>query len=1105
MKYYKNLSIKGAVLDKDALGKYIEKVAENHNIVSTTNKKTYPIYDLKENYKFILKTYELLNEHLLLGISIHSAGEWLLDNFYLIEETVKNIEKEISVKRYERLNAIGEGRYKGYARIYVLASEIIGYTDSKVDSENIKYAIDSYQFKKLLTTEELILLPIFLQISIIQNIAEVCEKIYVAQIQKYKVEDICARIIDNKEEIEYKKNRFKINVKNKFDYSDLKNSFVEYMAYKLKRKGSKGSLYLEILNEQVNYTGTTVDEIIKKEHFHIATIKNSIGNAITSIKNINRMNFKELFANINKVEELLNKDPAGVFYNMTVDTKDMYMNVITELSQKAKISEIFIATEVLKLASRYKSEKEYTNRKSHVGYYLIDKGKNELCSILYGKRVRKLNEKEKSVIYVRSTFYIPIIISLIIIYLLKMNFICSIISFLVLLFPISEVYIKTITYVISRIIKPKKIPKMNLENKISKECATFVVIPTILDSKSKIDELIKKIEVYYLANKSENLYFGILGDCISSNKENEEIDKEIIEYGREKIKELNDKYKNKGVFNFLYRKRKWNASEKQFLGWERKRGLLNQFNDYLLYRNDSDFIVNTLKDINFSEKIKYIITLDSDTNLVLNSVFSMVGAMTHILNVPVIRRGKVISGYGIMQPKIGISLKDSVRSTFSRIYSGTPGTNLYSSATSDFYQDIFGEGIFTGKGIYDLEIYDEILKDEIKENEVLSHDLLEGNYLRCGLLTDTILLDKYPYKFTSYLLREHRWIRGDWQLLKWLKRDKEKINLISKYKIYDNLRRSILPITQFILFFISLITENAYLMIINLVSVFISIIYSIIDKVIFKRTQTFEIINAYKNFSIDFSGIKGEFIKVCLNFAFLPTYAYMSGNAIVKTLYRMRKKEKLLEWITSDEVEKIEDGSIEKYYKNMFLNLISGIILFGFLNPFGEVIGTLWIIAPFISWYISMDNYKLEVKNEIISEDDKNYLLDIGKMTWKYFYDYINEDTNFLPPDNYQLGRKEKIVYRTSSTNIGLGLLSIISAYDLKYISLDESIHLIQNTLEKIDVLEKWNGHLYNWYNIKKLKPLYPRYVSSVDSGNFVGYMYTLKGFLKEIEKRRRI
>ena len=1100
MRYYKNLNIKGAILDKYALGKYIEKVAESHNVITKSSKRTYPIPGMKDNFNFIYQTYKLLNEHLKLGISIHSAGEWILDNFYLIEETVKNLEKEIKISDYKKLNGIGDGKYEGYSRVYVLASEIVGYTDSKLDSDIIKYAVDSYQKKKLLTTEELMMLPSFIKISLIESISECCEKIYVSQIQKYKVEDICARIIDQKEELQFKKNRFKINVKNKFDYSDLKDSFIEYMSYKLKRKGRVGNPYLEVLNEQVEYTGTTVSEIIRKEHFHIATIKNSLGNSVISIKNVNRINFKELFENLNKVEEILSKDPVNIFDKMTQDTKDMYLKVITDLSKKTGISEIYIASRIILLCNRYKNiDKSNLKiyRKAHVGYYLIDNGLDELIYILKGKKVGNKSTAQKGIIFVRSTFYIPLIINFFIVYILNLSFIFSIICYLLLLYPISEIYIKFIMYITSKVVKIKKLPKINMNNNITEENSCFVVIPTILNSLEKIDELIRKLEVYYQANKSKNIYFAILGDCISSKKEVENIDEEIIKYGREKIESLNKKYKL-NIFYFLYRKRRWNSKEQEFLGWERKRGLLNQFNKYLLEKNNSDFIINTLQENNFNKKIKYIITLDSDTNLVLNSAFSLIGAMTHILNKPVIENKKVIDGYGIIEPRVGIGLKDSIRSLFTKIYSGSPGTNIYESNASDFYQDCFGEAIFTGKGIYDLEVYSEILDGEINENEVLSHDLLEGNYLRCGLLNDVIILDKYPYKFTSYVSREHRWIRGDWQLLKWLKRDRNNINLISKFKIYDNLRRSILPISELLIFFIAIIEDNFLLMIIDLISIFLSVFYSVIDKIIFKKSNNNEIINASKNFSSDFTGIKGEFIKQSLNFIFLPTFAYVSLNAIIKTIYRLIKKVKLLEWITSEDAEKRDDTSIETYYKLMFPNLILGIILFGFLNPFAEIVGTLWIFAPFIAWYISIDDSK-KIDKYDLEDADREYLYDIGKKTWDFFHEYMNEENNYLITDNYQAGRKQDIVYRTSSTNIGLSILSTISAYDLNYISLEECIFLLNKIIETVSKLDKWNGHLYNWYNIRTLKPLTPRYISTVDSGNFVGYLYVLKIFLSDI------
>jgi len=1100
MRYYKNLNIRGAILDKNELGKYLEKVAENHNVLTKSRRKTYPIPDMKENYKFILETYKLLNAHLKKGITIHSAGEWILDNFYLIEETVKNIEKELNIKRYINLNGIGDSKNSGYARIYEVASEVIGYTDSKINADLLKHAIDCYQSKKLLTSEELLTLPVFLKISLIENIAECCEKIYISQIQKYKVEDICRRIIDNNEDGVFKSKKFKIKVKNKFDYSDLKNSFVEYMSYKLKQKGSIGTAYLEALEEQVKYTGTSVEEIIIKEHFHIATIKNSLGNSITSIKDINRINFKELFESSNKVNNILSLDPAGVFEKMDQDTKDMYLREITSISKRYKLSELFIANKLVEISLRHRES--LNEKRKHVGYYLIDEGREEFLSTVLGKKVDKLTEKQKSIIFVRSTFYIPMIMAFFTVSFININWYLKPIFFLLFILLFMDIYIKTIMYIISKFKKPKIIPKMNLYNRLDENKSSFVVIPSIIGNKEKIDELVKKLEIYYLANKTPNLYFSILGDCTTLAKEIGENDAEIIKYGRKRIYDLNKKYQkdilnNNGnkIFYFLYRKRRWNPSEGAFLGWERKRGLLNQFNDYLLNGDMNDFVVNTINECGLKAKIKYIITLDSDTNLILNSSFKMIGAMEHILNKPIIANGRVVSGYGIMQPKVGIGLKDSMKSLFSKIYSSNPGMNMYSSASYDFYQDVFKEAIFTGKGIYNLDVYSEVMNGKIDENTVLSHDLLESNYLRCAFLSDVVILDSYPYKIASYINREHRWIRGDWQLIKWISKKEKTINLISKFKIYDNLRRSIVGIVQIIIFFMALIINSPIIMVINLFSIFLTIFFDLVDQILFRKTGKISIINARKNFDIDYSGISGDLVKTGLDFVFLPSIAYMSINAIVKTIYRLRVKKRLLEWVTSEDAEKAQDNSIENYYTIMWPNLILGIITFGFLNPFAEICATIWILGPFIAGNISR---QMEMKSTNLKKEDLLYLLEIGKKTWKYFEENMDEATGYLPPDNYQESRKNKIVMRTSSTNIGLGLLSVISACDLNYIDEEKAVFYIEKIIDTVDKLEKWNGHLYNWYNLKDFNPLHPRYISTVDSGNFVGYLYVTKEFLEE-------
>ena len=365
----KILNIKGAVLDKYQLESYMEKIASDHVLSETSEKGTYPIPRLKENFKFITKTYEILNEDLKLGINIHPAGEWLLDNYYIIEETVKNIEKDLTLEKYTNFFGLQNGIYKGTARIYVLSAEIIAYTDGKIDAEMLENLLKAYQKKKTLNMEEIWWIGTFLQIAIIENIRDVCEKIYISQIQKYKVESIVERLVENKKDLKFI-NKPDYPVKNALT-GEMRYPFIEYMSYRLKKYGRQAVSYLNILEEEVNKMGTTVSEIIKKEHFDIALKKVSIGNSIKSIKELSRINFLEIFEEINGVEEILKKDPANVYSKMDYKTKSYYRNRIKEISKKTKISEIYIANKALQLAQNaINAEKNI--KKTHIGYYLID-------------------------------------------------------------------------------------------------------------------------------------------------------------------------------------------------------------------------------------------------------------------------------------------------------------------------------------------------------------------------------------------------------------------------------------------------------------------------------------------------------------------------------------------------------------------------------------------------------------------------------------------------------------------------------------------------------------------------------------------------------------
>ena len=1035
---------------------------------------------------------------------------------------------------------LANGTYAGFARIYVLASEIVNYTNNKIDGKTLSQLLKAYQRKKSLSMEEIWNISLFIKIALIENIREVCEKIYSCQVQKYKVENVIERLVENKNKDELHFNHLGIyRQRIKANY-EMKYPFIEYLSYRLKKYGKKAYPFLMVLEEQVNKMGMTVSEVASKEHFDIALRKIIMANCITSIKTLNRISMAEIFEEINGVEDILKQDPVGVYDKMDYETKVAYRNQIKELSKKTKISELYISKKCLELSIKgyekiNKQQEGKINKKCHIGYYLLSEGKKNLLEELTGKKQKKVSTTTKAAYAITALGVITLLSSVLFswyLYYQTRQIFWSILLGILLFIPIEVIWVQLGQYVLSKFVKPKIIPKLDYIDGVPEESSTFVVIPTILSSKQKVKQLMERLEVYYMANKSDNIYFALLGDVTAGKNEKELFDEEIIEAGIKEAKRLNEIYPDNNFpkFHFLYRKRTWNEKEECFLGWERKRGLLNQFNEYILGKENDMFLANTIEEAknellqkqenNFKlPKIKYVITLDADTQLSLNTGLELIGSMAHILNTPVLNEKKdlVIDGHGIIQPRVGISLLEIQKSLFTKIYAGSGGKDAYTNAISDVYQDNFEEGIFTGKGIYDVEIFSQVLAKEIPENTVLSHDLLEGSYLRCGLASDIMLMDGYPTGYNSFKSRLHRWIRGDWQIISWLKNsiynkqgDKKHnpLTLLSKYKICDNLIRS-LQETMIILSIIYIsILDLIYnikvgpIIAILVISAITPMLLEIINRIIFKK----EAEKVQKTFIKTISGVKASLIRGVLSLAILPDKAYFSINACIKTLYRLFfSKKHFLEWTTAEEAEKNAKKDLPSYYRNMMANVILGIlgIILLFLLPqniasiFLFALSILWLIAPAIMWYISKEIKVPEKLNEL-KEKDKQYLLEIGKKTWQYFKDNLKENTNFLPPDNYQEDRKPKVVSRTSSTNIGLALLSVVSSYDLGYENLKDTIERLEKMLQTILNLPKWNGHLYNWYDIQTLKPLKPRYVSSVDSGNFIGYLFVLKQFLNE-------
>ena len=637
----------------------------------------------------------------------------------------------------------------------------------------------------------------------------------------------------------------------------------------------------------------------------------------------------------------------------------------------------------------------------------------------------------------------------------------------------------------------------------------MVVIPTIIDSLEKIDKMFEKLETIYLLNKTDNLYFTLLGDITSSITELDEDDEKFSNYGIEKANMLNKKY-NKELFYYIYRKRIYSNTENMYMGYERKRGALNQFNKILLNKkidNNKYFNVNMLDNNKLS--IKYVITLDEDTNVSLNSVKELIGCISHPLNKAVVKDNKVVSGYGIMQPRISVDIASTNKSLYAQIFSGVGGFDTYSSIIPDIYQDLFNEASFVGKGIYDLEVFDKILSDAFLDERVLSHDLLEGSYINCAYTSDIELIDEFPSKFLLDTKRISRWARGDIQSSPWLfnkvynrknKKVKNPISILSKFKIFDNLSRILLPFNLMIIILLNFLFNINYIWILYpILVIFLPILFFLHSKIY--PNKTYKKVVYYNNLLF---GGKSIITKSFIMFITIPYYAYLYTKTFIITLYRMIKTKKhLLTWVTYAS-EKINNkftylSYIKAFIPNIIISIIMIIITILTSKYILLIIPICFLSVLFIIPIVDKDIIYDKKK----SNKDKEFINELNNLTWKYFEDNLKEEFNYLIPDNYQDNREIKTDFRTSPTALGYSLTSTICAYELNYIDIDKTKDLLMKQLESIDNLDKWNGHLYNWYNIKTKEVLYPHFISSVDSGNFIASLIVVNSFSKKIEDNK--
>jgi cyclic beta-1,2-glucan synthetase len=836
---------------------------------------------------------------------------------------------------------------------------------------------------------------------------------------------------------------------------------------------------------------------------------------VLSLQAVSELNWKLFFEAISQTEQILRSDPQGAYELMDFETREAYRAIVTEFAKRSELPEPEIARKAIVLAQTASKEKlrshGASDRRMHVGYYLTDKGGTELKNLIgyrasIGQRIREAMLTWPDYFYFIG---IEVITLSAIAALMALSHASTpgVLAVALFLVPAVECAVATMNLLAAALFKPKRLPRLDFLKGIPKECATVVAVPTLLSSEEQVRHAVRGLEVRFLANRDAKLHFALLTDSPDSNQQFDDKDDALDALCSDLIEKLNRKYahEQKGTFSHFHRHRTYNPSEGLWMGWERKRGKLLEFNRFLLNQDDA-FPVKA-GDWAALKNIRYVITLDLDTQLPRDAARRLVGTLAHPLNQAVVdaATNTVTEGYGILQPRVDITVRSAKRSRFASFLSGDTGYDMYTRAVSDVYQDLFGAGIFTGKGIYEVRTFQKVLEHRFPNNAILSHDLIEGEYARTGLVSDIEVVDDYPSHLSAFTRRKHRWMRGDWQiifaLLPFVRNYfgeivRNPLSHVSRWKIIDNLRRSLTDFAIFLLLLCGWFAPRPASVYWTLAAVgilafptYFQFVFSILTGGRALFTKAFWI-----NLCSDFVGAH---TTIMFRVAFLCHQSLVAVDAVVRTLIRMKfTRRKLLEWETASDAEEDEnDGKhlVDAYLKwTLPLSLAIGAMI-ALVQP-----SSLPAALPFLflwgssNWICKWLNKPQRAGEVATSEHDNALVRNVALRTWRFFREFSNPEENWLIPDIVR-ENPSLVAHHVSPTNLGLLLNSRLAAHDLGFTTLKEFIQDTERTLSVAERLPKFRGHLYNWYSTRTLKPVAPLFVSTVDNGNLLCCLWTLK------------
>jgi cellobiose phosphorylase len=1069
---------------------------------------------LAANERVLIETCNLLTTAVAAKQRITPAGEWLLDNFYLIEEQIRTARRHLPKGYSRELPSLAAGTSAGLPRVYDIALETIAHGDGRVDPDGLSRFVAAYQTVTPLRLGELWAIPIMLRLALIENLRRVAGRIAAGRLDR----DLAVAWADKLAEMARQdpKNLILVIADMARSTPPMTTPFVSEFARRLQGQGTALALPLTWLEQQLAASGLSIEQLVRSGNQQQAADQVSISNSIGSLRFLGTMDWREFVEAMSAVERTLRSDPGAAYAGMDFASRDRYRHVIEEVAKSSGLSEEAVAERAIALAREAATRDGPADRTAHVGYYLIDRGRSELegttrARLALPERLRRAAGRSPLPLYLGTITLIMVLLAGGLLAEARADGMAdwALVPMGVLaLLATGQLAVALVNWLAPLLASPHPLPRMDFSAGIPPASRALVVVPTLLTSTRNVESLVEAMEVRFLANRDRNLHFGLLTDFGDAAEEALPEDASLLSLAAERIAALNARYAgggNDGFFLF-HRPRRWNPHDRIWMGYERKRGKLADLNELLREGNLDGFslLVGATAVL---AGVKYVITLDTDTQLPRDAARQLVGTMAHPLNRPVYdaARGRVRAGYGILQPRLSVSLPVTNQSRYARLNGGEPGIDPYTRTVSDVYQDAFQEGSFIGKGIYDVDAFEQTLKGRFPENRILSHDLLEGCYARAGLLSDVQLYEEYPARYGADVNRRYRWIRGDWQLAGWLlprvpgpdgRRLQNPLSALSRWKLFDNLRRSLVPaaLTLLLLLGWTAFSSAAFWTLAVLGVLLIPpVLATLVD--VFRRPHD---MRPGQHLAAAARAAGQRLIQTGFALATLPHEAFYSLGAILRTLGRLLvTHQRLLEWDPSGDQERRSRTDLAASFRTMGLapTLAAGAAMYvAAANPAALGVAVpvlvLWLASPAIAWWISLPLARREPR---LTAEQTRFLGRVARKTWAFFDTFVGPEDHWLPPDNYQEYRQAAVAHRTSPTNMGLALLANLSAHDFGYIPTGQLIDRTANTLETMAALQRYRGHFYNWYDTQSLQPLHPAYISTVDSGNLAGHLLTLR------------